>query len=264
MRVWWRVLGLAMVFGCGDDPAPAPMGTVPGSPAPGTPVIPGAPTNGVAGPTAGVPGSVGVDPGAGVPPTAGVPAMGVPPAVGGVPVNGGMAAAGGVPASPGMDPAAGVPVNGGVMGADPCAGAASGDTHAAAAELLTGMATCGGSSCHGSSNPRATLSLLGVVDLRATLVDRPACEAPALPLIDGSGGAAALARSWLWLKLTAPADAANVLMSDPTWGGPGTCGQPGDQPYGVLMPQGSGGLDEARLKPIRDWICSGAPAPGGG
>lgn len=132
--------------------------------------------------------------------------------------------------------------------------------HQAALDVLSPMSPCGFSSCH--ANPaKGGLSLLDATDLRALLVGQPACEAPALSLVDGSGGDEALARSFLWLKMTANADEEGALEPEPSYGEPGSCGQRPDQPFGVLMPLGSDALEEARLAPIRDWICAGAPGP---
>jgi len=91
------------------------------------------------------------------------------------------------------------------------------------------------------------------------LGDKAACEAPNLKLVDTRGGDAGLAASWLWLKLTAPADSASSeLTADPSWGTPGSCGQSGG--YGQRMPIGAPmGLAADVLAPIRDWICAGAP-----
>ena len=133
--------------------------------------------------------------------------------------------------------------------------------HAAAASVLTVMSPCGFSSCH-QGNGKAGLALAGATDLNALLVGKTACEAPTLSLVDGSGGDAALNRSWLWLKLVAPYRPGGTLEGHPDWGTPGACGQVPPDSYGVLMPLGATeALDEARLGPIRDWICAGAPGP---
>lgn len=132
--------------------------------------------------------------------------------------------------------------------------------HRAALEVLSPMSPCGFSSCH-ANKAKGGLTLLDATDLRALLVDQPACEAPALSLVDGRGGDEALAQSFLWLKMTAKADDEGALLPDDRYGEPGSCGQRPDQPFGLLMPLGSEALEEARLAPIREWICAGAPGP---
>ena len=136
--------------------------------------------------------------------------------------------------------------------------------HAAAAALIAADKPCAFSGCHGGSVPAGMLQLAGSTDLHAALAGKPSCEAPNLPLVDPSGGDAALNNSWLWIKLTAPADdTAGLTTPQATWGTPGTCGQMPGMMYGVRMPWGSGGTpnSEARLTPIRNWICAGAPGP---
>ena len=264
------VLGCSLAA-CSEDPEMAATGTgVPqataGTPqaTPGAAITPGAPggmlpagtatqpmgTAGTAVPAATTPATP-TDMGGAVP--MGTPPMGTVPMDATSPVAGMMA-----PEMVGMmDPATG--------GDDPCAGTDMGmapaDLHAAAAAVLTAAAPCGSSSCHGGSRARAGLELLEVPNLNEALVGKFACEAPNLPLIDGSGGAAALANSFLWYKITGAAEA-GILPGDPaTFGMAGACGQPGDQPYGELMPKGGGQMSEERLAPIRAWICAGAPAP---
>ena len=158
------------------------------------------------------------------------------------PTNGGAADSGAAGACSGLDMASGAAL------------------HQAALEVLTPMTPCGFSSCH-SGRGKAGLSLAGSMDLRALLVGKAACEAPALSLVDGSGGEAALQKSWLWIKLTSPADAQGALPTNASWGASVSCGQTPDQPYGSLMPLESERLDEARLSSIRKWICAGAPGP---
>ncbi|MET0343878.1 MAG: hypothetical protein ABW252_22885 [Polyangiales bacterium] len=156
----------------------------------------------------------------------------------------------------------------GAAASDPCQGvspdaADKAALHAAAAGLLTQQTPCGFSSCHtGSSRARAGLRLLGATDLRTLLVDKASCIAPSLPLVDGSGGAAALERSWLWQKLAAPTDASGVLQSRPAWGAPVSCGQDPSEPHGLQMPLATGPLEAADLAVVRSWICAGAPGPG--
>jgi hypothetical protein len=130
---------------------------------------------------------------------------------------------------------------------------------------MTNKLPCAFSACHDGVQKKAGLNLDSpMTDLKATLVGKPSCEVPAISLVDGSGGDAALAKSWLWLKLTAPIDASAGLVADPTWGmGGAACGQDSGQPFGVRMPKAGGpeGLSEMRLSAVRDWICAGAPGP---
>ena len=80
----------------------------------------------------------------------------------------------------------------------------------------------------------------------------------------GSAGDTALAKSWLWLKLTAPIDnMTSVIKPDAAWGAGGSeCGQGPTEPFGVRTPKsGPDGQAPERLAVIRDWICAGAPVP---
>lgn len=122
---------------------------------------------------------------------------------------------------------------------------------------------CAFSSCHNMSAKKANLVLDGsMTDLNALLVGKPSCEAPSLSLIDGSGGDAALAKSWLWQKLAAPIDASGNLTANPEWGMAGNCGQSSGAGYGVRMPLGQTELLSApKLNAIKSWICSGAKGP---
>jgi hypothetical protein len=133
--------------------------------------------------------------------------------------------------------------------------------HAGAADVLAAASPCGFSACHmGASH--AKLMLAGVADLHAALVGKPSCEAPTIPLIDSKGGNAGLQNSWLWLKLTSPADpSGGNLIVQSSWPTPGACGQMSG--FGSRMPMtGSADLLEApRLAEIRNWICAGAPGP---
>ena len=79
--------------------------------------------------------------------------------------------------------------------------------HAAALAVLNADSPCGFSSCHMPPTGKASLVLKGATDLHATLVGKASCEAPTIPIVDGSGCDAALQNSWLWQKLTAPASA---------------------------------------------------------
>lgn len=140
--------------------------------------------------------------------------------------------------------------------------------HAGAAMVLlpstTPNGTCAFMSCHNPGAKKAGLQLdATVTDLNAALVGKPACEAPSLSLIDGSTGDAALAKSWLWQKLVGPADSSGNITADPTWGTPGACGQATGSGYGVRMPLAGDDtkLGEAKLAPVKAWICAGAPKP---
>jgi hypothetical protein len=144
--------------------------------------------------------------------------------------------------------------------------------HAAAAAVLTTESPCssdqacpcGSSSCHGGRG-KANLVLVGTADLNMALVGKMSCQAPSLPLVAAGGGDPALTGSWLWQKLVAPADSSGVIASNAAWGMPNMmCNQsPGMQPYGIRMPWSNTdlALSEARLAPIRNWICAGAPGP---
>jgi hypothetical protein len=136
--------------------------------------------------------------------------------------------------------------------------------HMAAMTVLTGSSPCGFSSCHMGSG-KAKLVLMGSTDLKTLLLGKPSCEAPTIPLVDGSGGEAGLNNSWLWLKLTSATDGSGsgALVTQPSWGTPGSCGQDGDKPFGQRMPWGNGDgmLDASKLASIKAWICGGAPGP---
>ena len=138
--------------------------------------------------------------------------------------------------------------------------------HAGALAVLNQMVPCGVSLCHGGMG-QAKLVLFGATDLKASLVSKPACEAPALLLVDPQGGDAALANSWLWQKLTAPAMMTDALIVQPAWGTAAVCPTNGllggmTSGFGDRMPYGSlNTLDEASLAKIRNWICAGAPGP---
>ncbi len=225
-------LALAALVGCkkSDGNVIQPGGT--GGVYPGTGgVAPG--TGGVA------PGTGGVTPGTG----------GVTPGTGGVGGGGGTAGMGG-----------GAPVAG-CSAADTTAAPAA--LHMAAHDVLASATTCAFSSCHAGGNPRAHLNLLNVADIRTAMVGVASCEAPNLPLVDGSGGDAALNHSYLWLKLTAPVMLDASLTGDPAWGMNLTCNQNAGQPYGIRMPNSGTAMlwEEARLAAVRNWICAGAPGP---
>jgi hypothetical protein len=180
------------------------------------------------------------------------------------PGTGGMTGASGMgaPGTGGMD-AAEAPVPG-CEAADPAITGSM--AHADALSILTPTTPCAVSACHGGGTGQAMLVLGGVTDLRATLVDKPACEAPALKLVDSQGGDAALANSWLWQKMTAPTmTGMDTLIVQASWGTAASCPTTfgsmtmgfGDRmPYGSLKT-----VDAPALAKIRNWICSGAPGP---
>jgi hypothetical protein len=134
--------------------------------------------------------------------------------------------------------------------------------HAAAVMVLTVPSPCGFGSCHVGTG-KAKLVLNGATDLRTLLVDKPSCEVPAMPLIDGE---AALNNSWLWQKLTAMVDGSTTgtIVANPAWGMSGSCGQMGNQPFGVRMPATNTDMmidPPAKAATIKAWICAGAPGP---
>ncbi len=171
-------------------------------------------------------------------------------------------AAGG-PATPATDAGRDVDVD--AVSALDCAAADTSSApqalHAAAAQVLTQASPCGLSICHDGDRPESGLGLLGVADLRAALVDKPSCQAPTLPLVDADGGNPALANSWLWQKLVAPANSSGALTASADFGQSASCAQEPGEPFGVRMPKGSLTLSDERLFAIRDWICAGAPGP---
>ncbi|MEY4580076.1 MAG: hypothetical protein RL701_4779 [Pseudomonadota bacterium] len=141
------------------------------------------------------------------------------------------------------------------------------ELHAAAAAVLlptaaaNNMGKCSFSACHGANSPKAGVSLVPTTgDLKMLLVDKTACEAPNLKVVASTKGDAALANSWLWQKLVAPADAMTEILPMTSWGTPGSCGQSSGTGYGGRMPwQDTGTLPAESLNAIRDWICAGAP-----
>jgi len=194
------------------------------------------------------------------------------PPVGGAGAGGAVAGAGG--AGAGGAGAAGMGAAGTPAVADEitCAGATAGDPaalHAAAVAQLLPMGTtagpCAFGSCHDASSKKAKLQLTAMpMDLKTLMVGVASCEAPALPLVDASGGDAALAKSWLWQKLVAPAQGGGVMTPKPEWGTAAAgCSQDGPELFGARMPRTGTDmkLGMNRLGPIRDWICAGAPGP---
>ena len=135
--------------------------------------------------------------------------------------------------------------------------------HDAALMVLNGMSPCGFGSCHMGTG-KAKLVLLGVTDLKATLVGKASCELPSMPLVDSKGGQAGLSNSWLWQKLTVPVGGDTALIPLPAWGTTmASCGQTTGV-FGVRMPYGLDSmsyLETPRLAAIRNWICAGAPGP---
>ena len=82
-----------------------------------------------------------------------------------------------------------------------------------------------------------------------------------MPLVSGAGGDAALANSWLWIKMVEKLDGNGNITPKAAWGTPGTdCGLMTPGTYGVRMPFGFDASDE-QLAVVRNWICAGAPGP---
>jgi len=173
---------------------------------------------------------------------------------------GGSGAGGAVAATGGMG-AAGGGASGAVPGCSAATAGAPAMLYTAVHDVLSASTPCGFSSCHMGSNARAHLDLVGAPDLHAALVGKPACEAPNLSIVDGSGGDVGLSKSYMWIKLTGPVDLGAALIPDASWGTAGSCGQSG-QMYGLRMPLTNTDmlLDDTRLAAIRNWICAGAPA----
>jgi hypothetical protein len=138
--------------------------------------------------------------------------------------------------------------------------------HADALTILTPMVPCAVGACHAGAG-QANLVLMGVTDLHMALVDKPACEAPMLKLVDSQGGDAALANSWLWQKMTAPTmPNVDTLVVQTSWGTAASCPSTffpsGTMGFGDRMPYGAiKTLDDPSLAKIRNWICSGAAGP---
>jgi hypothetical protein len=110
---------------------------------------------------------------------------------------------------------------------------------------------------------KANLTLLETPnDLKMQLVGKAACEVPSYQLVVATGGDTALAKSWLWQKLTAPAGTDGQLVPKPEWGTAVlTCGQ--ESAFGLRMPRSFSAdlLTQSKLEAVRDWICAGAPGP---
>ncbi|MDD9943163.1 MAG: hypothetical protein OXU20_19130 [Myxococcales bacterium] len=142
----------------------------------------------------------------------------------------------------------------------------SGDTFEAMQEMVT--ARCG--VCHRRSQaPRsADLQLTGDMAMdRAedfmTLVIKPSCQTT-MPLVDQSGGTAALMNSWLYWKVAGETEeVGGILVAQPGWMATGeNCGQ--DSDFGTLMPMSVSDPIESAVTAVKNWICAGAPGPAGG
>jgi hypothetical protein len=125
------------------------------------------------------------------------------------------------------------------------------------------IGSCGFSQCHVSPRGKAALVLTGATSLMP-LVGKPSCQAPSIPLIAAGGGDAALANSWLWIKMVAPVDEAGAITAKSAWGAGNVaaCEVTPAAPFGVRMPKGSPmSLDARRLAMVQRWICAAAPPP---
>ncbi|HKP56741.1 MAG TPA: hypothetical protein VJV78_08475, partial [Polyangiales bacterium] len=152
-----------------------------------------------------------------------------------------------------------------------CAGAstaAPAALHMAAAMALLpvmNQGPCAFGSCHDANAKKAGLALTAMpFDLKMQTVGKTACEAPSMKVVDGSGGDAGLAKSWLWHKLASPAGSDGAMTADPAWGAAAaSCGQAPGQDFGVRMPYSGTDtqLSMEKVMAVRDWICAGAPGP---
>lgn len=186
---------------------------------------------------------------------------------GGTPPTAGSGGSAGAAGTTGGTGAAG---GGAVSYSCPASLAAPAALHQAAAMALLPVSTpngaCSFSSCHDAASKKANLALLATMplDLKTPTVGKPACEVPSMVLVAAGGGDMALAKSWLWQKLVAPADSGGVIAPKPEWGTmTGSCGQEGGESFGVRMPRSLTDtlLGADRLTAVRDWICGGAPGP---
>ncbi|MFT3926155.1 MAG: hypothetical protein QM778_26660 [Myxococcales bacterium] len=116
------------------------------------------------------------------------------------------------------------------------------------------LGSCSISSCHGTDTASAGLDFMNATSLHDLLVDKPSCEAPKFKLVDPGSPET----SWLYLKLTAPADAKRKLEENPDWGEPGT-GCEEASGFGKRMPETGQELSEDKKEQIRKWIAAGAP-----
>lgn len=131
-------------------------------------------------------------------------------------------------------------------------------TYEEVAELLgAGSANsgCSVASCHGST-AEAGLEFAKGDDLIAKLVNVSSCVAPSMKLVVPGKPE----ESWLYIKLTAEANAQGDLVPDPAWGEPANCGQ--GRNFGKRMPRvGNSQWEAEKIEAIRSWIAAGAPGP---
>ncbi len=147
----------------------------------------------------------------------------------------------------------------GACGDDPAQGPAV--THDDVATILgagpAGGGTCSINTCHGDGAASGDLNLRLTTDLTELLVNKPACEAPSLMLVEPG----APERSWLYIKLTGETkEGSRDLAPDPSWGEPGQ-GCEDATGFGKKMPETGSPLSEEKVEQIRQWILDGAPGP---
>ncbi len=153
------------------------------------------------------------------------------------------------------------------------AGAPLPGTYANVVTIMTN--SCAFVSCHGGSGAGAgDLNLqrsIAMNTLVADLVDEPACQYDAMPLVTAGNPD----ESWLYLKVSGPHTGATLDFTPADDWDPGitpdamgnypvsTCPltSRGDLTFGMMMPQGSMGLDASRAETVRLWIEAGAPGP---
>ena len=119
------------------------------------------------------------------------------------------------------------------------------------------LGACAFSSCH-SDAANGMLNLTTMPDITTALVNVPACEAPALMRVKPMDPAS----SWLWIKLTGPADASGNITYATT---PQACKGADAGTLGILMPWSPGSpasLEPTQLFQICSWIQDGALGPG--
>lgn len=141
---------------------------------------------------------------------------------------------------------------------DDDAGAADRALYHAAAEVL--LTRCGQTRCHGPLPYNDLIDLSTArCDVRAALVDVPACEYPLLDRVEPGDPQ----RSWLMIKLTAPHDARYRLLFEPDAAFEGAddprCADAG---FGLRMPPAGFAISDDEIEVIRTWIEAGAPGPG--
>ena len=135
--------------------------------------------------------------------------------------------------------------------------------------------SCAFASCHGGAGAGAAMlnfeRSIAAGTLREDLVDQPACEYSAMPLVTAGDPT----QSWLYLKAAGPHTGTDLDFTPDTSWDPGivpdamgrfpasTCPltERGALSFGQLMPQGTTGLDGARAETLRLWIANGAPGP---